>query len=253
MSRILLLALLSVCGASANAASKTTEWQPTNVQWHMSLDATGHITALGAEGAAVDALREKLEPVVRAWTFVPGAVNGKPAATETMLSVQVAFDSIAGTDDLSVRVVDVRTGGGLSPVGSKMPRFPRDALRRMMSGRNSPVERLVLSISYDASGTPLDISPIADASSKDKLLVNASLSAAKSWKIDPERVAGIGVAGTLVTPVCFYISTTKSEAERNSRRCDWSVPDSSAVLIQGQSLTLDSRVKLKSDVIGRTL
>ena len=147
MSRILLLALLSVCGASANAASKTTEWQPTNVQWHMSLDATGHITALGAEGAAVDALREKLEPVVRAWTFVPGAVNGKPAATETMLSVQVAFDSIAGTDDLSVRVVDVRTGGGLSPVGSKMPRFPRDALRRMMSGRNSPVERVVLSIS----------------------------------------------------------------------------------------------------------
>lgn len=252
MSRVILLSLVFAWIASANAASRSDAELSASVQWHMSLDATGQITVLEAQGKPIDVLREKLEPAVREWKFEPGTINGKPAATDTVLSVQVVLVPIAGTDDLSVHVLDVRTGGGLLASKSS-PHFPKGEMRRMAGEREEHVERVVLSISYDASGAPLDVSAIADASSKVKSLVDAAISSARDWKIDPERVAGVGIAGTLVSPLCFFTAKSISEANRKSEMCAWHMPETSAVLSQGQSVTLDSSVKLKSEVIGSTL
>ena len=55
------------------------------------------------------------------WQFVPGAVNGQPGETDTTLSVHVALQPIPDSQQLSVLVEDVRTGGTLSGA-AKPPR-----------------------------------------------------------------------------------------------------------------------------------
>jgi hypothetical protein len=252
MTRNILLSLLLVSATSSNAADKSNEELSATLQWHMSLDAAGQITALEAKGKPIDALREKLEPAVRSWKFEPGTVNGEPAVTDTVLTVQVQLDPIPRSDELSVRVVDARTGGGVG-VTRNAPHFPKSAMRQMARDRTESVERVVLSIAYDASGEPQDISVVADSSSKQKSLVDASIAAARDWKIEPEHVAGIGVAGTLVSPLCYFTAKSVAEANRKSALCTWHVPNTQTVLGQGQSVTLESSVTLKSDVIGSTL
>jgi hypothetical protein len=252
MSRNIPLFLLLACAASANGAGKSNEVLSATLQWHMSLDAAGQITALEAKGKSVDVLRKKLESAVRSWKFEPGTVDGQPAMTDTVLTVQVELDPIADSDELSARVVDVHTGGGLG--ASKLaPHFPKSAMRQMARERKEAVERVVLSVTYDAAGIPQDVSVVPGSSSEQKSLVDASIAAAKDWRIEPEHVAGIGVAGTLVSPLCYFTAKSVAEANRKSVMCTWHMPNTRTVLAQGQSVALDSSVTLKSDVIGKTL
>lgn len=55
----------------------------------------GRLVSPDAKGDQVEALRAPAEQAIRQWEFVPGSVDGKPAATETMLSVQFALSPTA--------------------------------------------------------------------------------------------------------------------------------------------------------------
>ena len=221
------------------------------LDWDLSLDATGKIVALNAKSGNVGALQAKLEPVIRTWHFNPGTVDGKPEATETRLTVQIELVPIEGSEQLAIKVQDVRTGGQVAEIG-RHARFPKEAISRMMRGRLAPVQRVLLEVSYDGTGKPTSVGVVPDVSSQDKSLIKASIKSAESWKIKPEQVAGVGVPGKLVSPLCYFIGSNQAQVNKRDALCEWYSPTRKVHIGEGQSLALDSAVSLASDVIGRT-
>ncbi|MBK7013237.1 MAG: energy transducer TonB [Xanthomonadales bacterium] len=250
MFREIFFAVSIIAATSAFAADKSDGVLSSTVQWRMSLDAEGHITALEPNGKPIDALRQKLEPTIRNWEFVPGTVDGRPARTDTLLSVQVALTAMAGSDQLSVTIEDVRTGGFVAG-NRKPPRFPPAEATRLING--SGFASVVFEVSYDLDGKVEEVTPIASSPAMKGRFKEYAETAVRSWRYEPERVAGIGVPGKVVVPLCFSVGSNRTSAQRAAEKCQWTQPGSKASVDQGQSLALDSSVTLKSDVIGSTL
>lgn len=250
MFKELFLSALMLAGTSAVAANKSPEVLKKTVQWQMSLDAEGRVVSLEARSGAMKAVREKLEPMVRAWEFDPGSINGVPAATVTMLSVQVSLLPSADGDSYSIRFDDVRTGGYVSG-NTTPPQFGKDEAQKLM--RSGGFARLIFEVGYDKDGKLQTVSVLPGSTPKDGRLVENAEKALQAWTFEPERVAGVGVPGKLVVPICYTISMSVREAERKGKNCEWEKPGSKAIVGEGQSLALDSSVSLKTDVIGRTL
>lgn len=250
MFRELFISALMLAGTSAIAASKTPDAAQMTVEWRMSLDAQGHVTALDLKSKTLDVVRERLEPVVRAWEFDPGAINGERAATETMLSVQISLLPSADGESISIRFDDVRTGGYVSG-NTTPPRFTMAEVKKLE--RSGGFARLILEVSYDKTGKPQTVSVLPSSTVTKGNLVNEAESALREWNYVPERVAGVGIPGKLVVPICYYMGLSESDAEKQGKNCDWKRPGSESTVGQGQSLALDSSVSLKTDVIGRTL
>lgn len=250
MFRGLLMSALMLAGTSAIAANKIPDIAKTSVQWQMSLDAHGNVTALDLKSNTIDVVREKLEPAVRAWKFDPGTFNGEPAATETMLSVQISLLPSADGESTSIRFDDVRTGGYVSG-NITPPRFGRAEAQKLI--RNGGFARLIFEVGYDNAGKLQTVAVLPSSTVEKGNLVKNAENALRKWTYEPERVAGVGVPGKLVVPICYYMGVSERDAERMGKNCEWKKPGSEATVGQGQSLALDSRVRLKTDVIGRTL
>ena len=165
-----IFAMLPLADASDGALRAT-------LNWRMSLDAEGHIAALSPQGSSNGALKAKLEPVVRAWEFIPGAVNGQPAATDTMLTIQVVLKPISDSEQFSVLVEDVRTGGRIADA-VKAPRFQpksslstRDAgIAAQLSARSSPLRPLARWTTSAMCSLPVPVSPSTKIGRSDRAI-----------------------------------------------------------------------------------
>ena len=248
----LVLPLLLLAATPVFAGDSSAPPMTRTLAWDMSLDASGKIVTLAAQGKDDEALQAKLEPVIRNRQFDPGRINSEPVATETRLNVQIELVPIEGSEQLAIKVQDVRTGGQVAAIG-RHARFPKEAMRKMMSGRLAPVQRVLVEVSYDGTGKPMSVSVVPEVSSQDESLINASITAAKSWTIKPEQVAGVGVPGKLVSPLCYFIGNSVAEVNKRNTLCGWFSPIHKVSIGEGQSLALDSAVTLKTDVIGRML
>ncbi len=250
VGKFLLAALLAAQTALAGTEAPTPE-QTTLLQWKMSLDAAGQITALVPRNASNNALGEQLEPAVRGWNFEPATVNGQQAATETMLSVQLALLPSADGKSYSVRVDDVRTGGSIAASHESI-RLPESEARILKS--NGGFAKLAFEVSYDESGKAQTATLLPDPGNAKGRLVELAETAVRDWLYEPERVAGAGIPGKVIVPICYSAGkTNKRKGTRGGRRCVWSQPDSKAKVGNGDSLSLDSRVRLKTKVVGRML
>jgi hypothetical protein len=248
--RTLLALFFLIAVPSAALAAASGDELTTTVQWKMSLDAGGHVTSLEPKSKTIDAVREKLEPVVRGWEFEPGTVNGQPSATDTLLSVQIALLPSADGKSYGVRLDDVRTGGYVSGTATP-PAFPASEARKLMD--NGKFARLILEVSYDASGKATSVDLATGSTVSKGRLVELAKEAVSSWSYQPELVAGIGVAGSVMVPICYTVSSSRQQAEHDAQKCQWTQPGSKATVAEGESLALESSVHLKSDVIGSTL
>ena len=82
-----------VSGKGAEALANTDEGDSRyRVRWVVSLDAAGHVTDVKAgTQTLVDVVRVPLENAIRGWRFVPGKIDGQPAPTRTMLTLDIAL------------------------------------------------------------------------------------------------------------------------------------------------------------------
>jgi hypothetical protein len=214
-------------------------------QWRMSLDSDGKITALVLQpGRVKDVLRESLEKAIYSWEFEPGKVNGEPAATETSLMIKFTASVKSDASGFAVRIDSVDTGGAIKSM-AKMPRFSSSFAYHSAQSLDNPL--VVLDITYDSSGVPERV-VVADGSPLTKgSLVDSAVYAIRTWRFEPERVAGHGIRARAIQPVCF-------DDNPRTDKCNWKMPGSdSQVVDQSQRLALDSQVRLKSSVIGKTL
>ena len=237
---------LLLVAASACAASDGADPIRLTVAWNVKLDAQGHVTQLdpiaNARADRVPKIRERIEQEIRGWSFVPGAVDGVPAATDTILSTTVTLQP--GTGD-SFRIIfdDARTGGRIGK--TVFPKYPLAAVKRHETGM------VVLRVDYDADGKVRSaaVDPASPASAQ--RLVDASLEAVRQWTFQPERVAGHGVPGSQSLPVCFSLSLVGSHAAIPP--CEWNAPGKHAPIGEGESVALNPAARLVNDVAGHAL
>lgn len=213
--------------------------------WHVSLDSSGKVTALVNEGKLEPAVREALERAIRGWAFVPGKIGGIPAPTETGLTLDVTFLP-AADGNYSVRIDDARTGGSFAADAKRQaPRFPRDMVRSGFAGR------VVVKADYDADGNIVRVTPQDDQGfNASRSLDAATIKAVQQWKVTPERVAGHGVAASIMVPVCYIIADTRRPPDF---ACAWTPPGSKSKVDDGNAFALAPTAKLSTEVIGRTL
>lgn len=247
LSTVFLLA--SIC-AYALAEAPPGERRAT-LHWRMSLAPDGHITALVAKGSGIEVLRPKLEQVIRTWEFAPGSVEGRAAATETMLSVQVALTPSPDKRAYTVTIKDARTGGG---IGTYEPsKFSARAVRKLMGRSNTLVRQIVVEVSYDPAGKVTNVAVAESSPVSDGPLLEGMDKALRQSRFEPERVGGVGIAGRVLMPSCIVITNGLSKAIELTRDCSWSLPGSEARVEQGESLALESSVQLKTKVVGSLL
>ena len=248
IGKFLLAGLLAAHTALAATDTPASE-QTTLLQWKMSLDASGQITALAPRNAVGNPLAEQMEPVVRTWSFEPATLNGEKAAAETLLSVQIALIPSADGQSYSVRVDDVRTGGSIVPSHGSI-RLPESEARALKSGGG--FTKLAFEVIYDATGRATEVTLLPDPANPGGRLVDISGEAVREWSYEPERVAGAGVPGKVIVPICYSAGKAKKrKGTHEDKRCVWSQPGSKAQVGNGDSLSVDSRVQLKTAVVER--
>lgn len=217
--------------------------------WRVSIGADGKVVALKDDGRLANAVQEPVERAIRSWTFEPGKVNGRPAATETTLTLDLGFVP-AANDSYSVRVRDARVGGVIEPGSSRasVPKMPRDAA--VKAGLRA---RVVVKADYDANGTitGVEVQPGLDIGGMPSLDA-ATVEAVRHWKVLPERVGEHGVASSVMIPVCYTVTEGWPRPE-DSAACTWLPPDARSPVGNGQSYAVAPTARLVSDVIGHAL
>jgi hypothetical protein len=215
------------------------------LRWAVSLDAAGRVVGLEpATQTLVDIVRVPLEGAIRQWRFVPGKVDGRPAPTETVLTLDIALVS-AGNDKLNVRIEDARTGGDIAIKGMrKPPHYPPDAVQHRWQGM------VVLKVDYDAEGRAVNAIPADNAPAVAMSLVRSAEKAVKEWTFTPEVVGGHALAGSAIVTTCFEIVP---HGMRPEMKCGWTPPGARSALHDNEAFAIEPAARLETDVIGHTL
>jgi len=244
-SSILGLVCLLAIGPAAAAGDSSGEPIQLTLTWNISLDAQGHVERIAAmpnpRADRVPQIRERLEQEIRGWAFVSGTVDGRPAATETVLSATVTLQP-AAADSFRVVFNDVRTGGRIAK--AVPPKYPHASVQHHETGM------VVLRVDYDANGTVRSAAVDPDSPGAAQRLIDASLAAVNQWTFQPERVDGHGVPGTQSLPVCFALSPVGSHA---APACEWTPRGKHAPIGEGESIALNPAARLANDVAGHAL
>ena len=212
----------------------------------VDIDASGAVTSLAFTDSTPgkdDPVGHRLEQIIRGWNFEPGKVNGKPAPTQTTLTLKMEVQKQAG-DTYSIDLLDAQTGPGI--ISMAAPNFPNDTNPLLPINLYSDGE-ITLVLAFDISGAPTKIEVEKAETNSNvftrKALVNVAVDAAKKWRFQPELVGGHPVAGSVRVPVVFCVQGSS-----------WCADYAKAAAAKGDRATpnvpvaLDSQVKLKDRV-----
>jgi len=232
------LALIFVAGSTPSAGVGD---KPLilHTSWQLSLDAAGHVVDLSTRDPVNPTLKEALEHHIRHWEFVSGKLDGTPQATETTLWLKIEFTPEASTGKYLMRIADVDSGPAIEPSSKRIPKYPPSMLKRKEQGV------VVLILSYDADGKVQSAVPSEAAPAAHPVLVKTAVAALLQWQLVPERVAGHGLPGRVMVPVCFLL--------RRHAACQYTPPGSKRAAQSEQPLNLTAVTQLKTDVIGQML
>lgn len=243
---VVISAVAIIFSAQLYAVGESTAPISFTMGWHASLAADGQVLRLipikNERIDRVPQIRARLEHEIRGWHFLAGTVDGKPEPTETGLYLRATLTETQN-DTIRIRVDSAATGA--TEENQIPPRYPAEAIRAQQTGE------VVLRIGYDADGNVNSVAPYADGPKANKLLVDASIKAAKRWKFQPEVVAGHALAGYSIAPFCYFLNYPNSSHKKG--KCDWKRPGSDQELPNGEALALKPAAKLLTDVAGRIL
>lgn len=231
--------ILALSATSTHAVGLGDKTLTLHTSWQISVDAAGHVVGLSTHDTLNPTLKDALEHHIHSWEFVSGKLDGTPQATDTTLWLKLEFAPEASTGKYLMRIADVETGPAIVPTKKRIPKYPPSMRQRKEQGR------VVLVLSYDAEGTVLSAVPHASASLAHPVLVKTAVAALMQWQMVPERVAGHGLPGKVLVPVCFML--------RRHQSCAFTPPGSKRAAETGLPLNLTVVTQLKSKVIGQML
>lgn len=246
------------------------------------IDASGTIE-IGPDGRVFDHQLDKSQPgaigqalarSIEQWRFEPILVDGKPVIAKT--SMRLAIEALPIADDnyqLSIRGVwfgePRRSAHDMMP-----PRYPRDAVSAGIGAK------VVLVLQMDEKGEvqrvhveQVNLDRVArsdfDADRWRDSFAKTSLATASRWKFDiTEVIAGEPIGTTVRVPVTFNLTSGSSRRGVDNTwhsylpgprvPAPWIVDTAVASqppgsLKDGEVRALDSRFKLKNDLVGSLL
>lgn len=264
--------LLSLClfAPIVHAEKPAPEYDLT-ATGQIEIGPDGAVHALELDEGLPKSVRQLVDASVAKWKFEPVTVNGRAVIARTRLTIQLAALP-AGGDDYRLEVESVHFGTPQSRGNIVPPRYPQDALRAGFGAR------VLLHAKLDAHGKVVAVHPYQTSLSKGDYALReqryrstfeaASIAAVKTWQYDVgELVDGEATGITVVIPVDFAIVSHPHASTDNLWRRYIPGPISPAPWVDSQSVAatdtdslpdgsaaaVDSRFKLISDVIGKTL
>ncbi|MBS0566766.1 MAG: hypothetical protein JSS59_05050 [Proteobacteria bacterium] len=238
----------------------------------IQIAADGHVSDYKLRSQLPEQIAALVDRSIRQWMFNPIMIDGQAVPARTAINLSLGAEPV-DKDSYKIRVVAVHFGGPTqSRAHTRPPRYPASAVRAQVGGK------VLLAVRLDDTGkviealpyqTSLDVRTANEREARDwrKILENASIDAARHWKYDlTETVNGKPMGTSAIVPVVFAISTHaprdghwKGYIPGPIEPVPWmsqgQLADNQAAsdLKDGESLSLDSRFKLKNDIIGKTL
>ncbi len=239
------VALVALCGSGGAHAADPQHfdfWRSA----HLSIGADGKVSDLVfvKKKDGPDIVAQRLDPVVRKWTFEPGSVDGQRMPTETEVSLHLDAQSTAD-GGYAIKLLYAAVGPGR--LSAAPPAYPR---KELAEGAEAAVSLLV---SIDAAGVPDKVlveNVIGNGSSQNRRdLAEVAGKAAKDWRFQPEKVGGHGVASWVRMPVEFCIDGAASQCARFNSQ----LAAKNGAMPADMPVALDSKVKLITQVVGTAL
>jgi hypothetical protein len=272
--------LAAGCLTSASAFAVAGPSAPT-----LEMSADGEIQ-IAVDGHVSDyRLQSKLAPVVaslvdhdvRGWTFEPVVVDGVAVVAKTAMHLDLKAEPDGAKDHYKIRIVNVTFGAPRRSENdqTRPPHYPEAAVSGHVGAK------VLLYVRLDDSGRIVDAQPCQTSLDKRtsseneaerwrKLFEKASIAAAKGWRYDlSEAINGKPIGTIAVIPVVYNVAEFGARKPESGEwkayvagpvhPAPWSkiegVADNRGLstLQDGQALSLESRFRLKDDVIGKTL
>jgi hypothetical protein len=261
---------------TAHALADTTK----NTMYEM--DAIGEVQ-IATDGSVSDyRLHSKLTPLiaslvdrgVRAWHFEPVLVDGKPVVAKTAMRLHLRCTPV-DADNYKIEVANVIFGEPRKQDHVEPPRYPDTAVRSHVGAR------VLIYVKLDEEGRVVEAEPYQtsldvrtrsefEANSFRKLFEAASVRAARNWRYDlTETVNGKKMGTVAIVPIVYNV---RAFGTRPVQDGEWKgyvpgpIHDSPlgseakigdgakfADLGDGEAQPLNSRFKLRDDVIGKPL
>jgi len=240
----ILIALLCFCPGSAVARgappSKAPQELVIPISAAIGIGIDGKLESIEwlNETPALNMVVDAIAPHVRRWEFEPGMINGVPAATRSFLRISI----LARANDegvLSLTVQDAATGMRLDkPV---IPRYPAEGIVNEINA----VVTTVIDVDADGKASVRSAEYMASMPRKryGKFFLDAVSQAVAAWRIEPERVGGHPIAGSLRIPYVFCTKRCEEwETQRKIGKDQGNLP-----------VALDSATKLRTKVEGLSI
>lgn len=266
-----LFVVLGVCGCVFAYAQKEAPVLEMHAVGDVWIAPDGHVSDYKLRNELLPAVAELVAKNVRSWTFEPILVDGKPVTAKTAINLNLKAEPV-GNDSYSIRITSLHFGS-MARTGdhTRPPRYPPGAVRAGVGAK------VLLAVRIDDSGQVVEALPMqtnldrnvgneADQKQFRTLFEKASIAAAKSWRYNvSETLNGKPIGSASVVPVEFWLNGNSGEGRwkafvpgpinpvpwlRDGQLADnrdWSD------IKDGEAVSLDSRFKLKNDVIGKTL
>ena len=268
----LLAVVLLVAGVVTAKGGQPATIYSMRAVGEVQISPDGHVSDYTLRSQLPKEIAALVDKNIRGWTFEPIQVEGQAVSAKTAVNLQLKAEP-AGGEQYKIRVVSVHFGGPMqSRAQTKPPQYPPSAIHAHVGGR------VLLSVRLDETGKVIEAAPYQTSLDIDKgtereaerwrkVLENASVEAAKNWQYDlTETINGKPIGTSAIVPVEFSLSRNASHDGHwkdyypgPATPTPWmhkeQVADNQSLsdLQNGESLSLDSRFKLKDDVVGKTL
>jgi hypothetical protein len=268
-----LLPLLAALGCAATAAADAPPAElELSVAGDLVIDPSGTVRDYKLDSGLQPTVAALVEKNIATWRFEPVIVDGRAVIAKTRMNLTIHAKPQANGDYV-LKLQDAGFGGPTVREKLEPPRYPNKAMRAHLGAR------VLLAVRIDAQGNVVDVHPYQTSLSQHgreavarrwrSLFEEASIAAVREWKYTPgETLDGRAVGSTVMVPIVFTVTKgPRSKALSAQWRAyapgpvtpaPWVDADSLAAidadtLDEGESASLDSKVRLASDVIGKAL
>jgi hypothetical protein len=231
MRHLLMIAAL-LCAGVATAKDSFERSFHARVQ----VSADGAVEGVETQEGLPAPVAAIVQEAVQKLAFTPATVGGEPAASKTTVWVRMRFEPGEGDELVSTVLSTTQANPFMQP-----PRYPMQPMRDGIGGQVWLELAVLPDGRVDMDASRIESIELRDRDgdeikrqSQGKLLAQAAMEAAATWKVFPEEVAGVPLATTVMVPVTFCAPVAKGE------RCPTYAPRQQ----QGQRIPADGNVRL---------
>ncbi len=265
MTRLVAFVLFALIPALV-AAQATTPTHILSISGRVTIGPDGTVREYVLDSKPAAAVAQLVEKSVKGWHFEPVLDSGKPVIARTNMAIELTATPVG--DAFSVTVTDVSFGKPYVSSHTPLPLYPYAAAHEHLNAR------VLLAIRLDASGKVIAADVVQTslgATAPNERIAeqwrqkfeHSSVTAVRHWKFDlSEEIAGLKVGATAYLPIEFSMHNTNNQWNTlipgPRHKIAWlngdeSSPIEASAIRNGEAVALDSRFKLKSDVVGKTL